>query len=179
MQYVIKDLIGQMIDTLQKDSAFADVNVRRHVGEVNILMFQNPAYWSGMIEKIPFVLIKYNGRSSVNQPSARKNVWLHELEFGVYVGTKSMALDNKEEAGVEAEVLLAKIFDLWTGKMFYSTQTFASPITYMSGAQITTSGFNQFRCLEEAGGQCERLIMSLPEVVLYETKYTCRLLAHT
>jgi hypothetical protein len=101
---------------------------------------------------------------------------MHELEFTAYVGTKS--LKSKEEAIEEAEVYLAKIFDLWHGKMFYSQQTFASVIPILSGVQITTSGFNQQRSLLEAGGQDERLIMALPEITLFETKYNVRLLVY-
>jgi hypothetical protein len=102
---------------------------------------------------------------------------VHQLEFGLYVGTKS--LKNKDEATEEAEVYLAKIFDLLHGRMYNSQQTFADNIPRLSGIQITTTGFNQIQPLFEAGGQDERLIMALPEITLYETRYTVKLLAHT
>jgi hypothetical protein len=173
MQYVMKDLIGQLIDTLKADALFSDVSVARHCGEVNILMFQNPAYWETLTRKIPFVLIKYNGRIGTPVDTS-KTIYYHDLEFGAYVGVRS--LKDKEDAVEEAEVYLAKIFDLWHGKMFYAQQTWASNISLLSGVQITTSGFNQQRSLVESGGADERLIIALPEMTLYETKYTARLL---
>jgi len=175
MQYVVKDLIGQLVDTLKADSVFTDVAVARHVGEVNILLFQNPAYWEGMIKKIPFVLVKYNGRIGTPVDTS-KTVYYHDLEFSAYVAAKS--LKSKEDATEEAEVYLARIFDLWHGRMFYAQQTWASNVPLLGGTQITTSGFNQQRSLVESGGQDERMIMTLPEITLYETKYTARLLAH-
>jgi hypothetical protein len=173
MQYVIKDLIGQLIDTLKKDSVFQSVQVARHCGEVNIMMFNNPEYWGGLVKKIPFVLIKYNGRMGTPL-NTTKTAFMHEVEFGAYVGTKSMK--DKESAIEEAEVYLAKIFDLWHGKMFYGTKTWPTGISSLDGVQITTSGFNQHRMLIESGGQDERLIMALPEITLYETKYNARFL---
>ena len=173
MQYVIKDLIGQLIDTLKKDALFQNVQIARHCGEVNIMMFNNPEYWGGLVKKIPFVLIKYNGR--IGTPlNTVKSAFIHEVEFGAYVGTKSMK--DKELAIEEAEVYLAKIFDLWHGRMFYCQKTWVTEIPSLSGVQITTSGFNQQRSLVEAGGQDERLIMALPELTLFETKYNARLL---
>lgn len=176
MQYVIKDLIGQLIDTLRTDSVVKQIpTIRRHCGEVNILLFTNPTYWEGLIQKVPFIFVKYNGK--IGTPvNTLKTVWMHELEFSAYVGTKS--LKDKESAIEEAEVYLAKIFDLWHGKMFYSTQSFATQVPVLSGTQITTSGFNQQRSLLEAGGQDELLIMALPEITLYETKYNARFLVH-
>jgi hypothetical protein len=176
MQYVIKDLIGQMIDTLKKDSLFKGVQVARHSGEVNIFLFNNPAYWEGLIKNLPFVLIKYQGRTAVSRDSEGSE-WIHELSFSTYVGTTSTK--NKEKATEEAEIYLAKIFDLWHGRVFYSDQTWASSIPVLSGVKITTTEFNQMRSLMEDGGQDERLVMTLPEIVLYETKYNVRLLAHT
>jgi len=176
MQYVIKDLIGQLIDTLRTDSVVKQIpTIRRHCGEVNILLFTNPTYWEGLIGKVPFIFVKYNGRTSAPM-NTTKTAFLHEVEFSAYVGTKS--LKDKESAIEEAEVYLAKIFDLWHGKMFYSQQSFASVIPILSGVQITTSGFNQQRSLLQAGGQDERLIMALPEITLYETKYNARFLVH-
>lgn len=177
MQYVIKDLMQQLIDSLKIDSVFTSVTVARHVGEVNPLLFTNPAYWEGLVQKIPFVLIRYKGRTATSRDSIG-SIWFHELEFGTYVGTKS--LRSKEDAVEEADVYLARIFDLWHGRMFYSQQTFASVIPILAGTtQITTTGFNQQRALMEAGGQDERLIMALPEITLYETRYTVKMLAHT
>jgi len=173
MQYVIDDLIGQLIYTLKADSAFSSMTVDRHSGEVNILLFTNPAYWEGMLRVAPFVLVKYNGK--IGTPvSAIKKVWMHELEFSAYVATKN--LGDKNTAAKEAEALLAKIFDLWHGRAFYSTKTLDTNIPLLGGVQITTSGFNQQRVLLEAGGQDERLVMALPEIILYETKYNARLL---
>lgn len=176
MQYIISELIGQMIDTLRTDSLFKGVTVARHSGEVNIFLFNNPAYWEGLTKNIPFVLIKYQGRNAIARDTIGSQ-WIHELSFSVYVATASTK--DKEKATEEAEVYLAKIFDLWHGRMFYSEQTFADNIPILSGKQITTDEFNQQRCLMEDGGQDERLIMTLPEIVLYETKYNVRLLAHT
>jgi hypothetical protein len=176
MRYVIKDLIGQMIDALKADALFAgeNVTVARHCGEVNILMFDDPAYWEGLVKKIPFVLIRYVGKRGVGD-DANKLLRFHEVHFSAYVGTKN---EQDKELGVEeAEVYLAKMFDLWHGHMFNSTQTFASVIPKLNGVQITTSGFGQMRSLMEDDGDNERLIVSFPEIVLYETKYNARLKA--
>ena len=176
MQYVIKDLIGQLVDTLRTDSVVTQIpTIRRHCGEINRLLFTNPTYWEGLIQKLPFIFVKYNGRTSAPMNTI-KTAFLHEVEFSAYVGTKS--LKDKESSIEEAEVYLAKIFDLWHGKMFYSTRTYAAEIPILSGVQITTSGFNQQRSLLQAGGQDERLIMALPEITLYETKYNARLLVY-
>lgn len=165
-----------MTDTLKADSVFADVNVKRHAGEVNILMFNNPAYWQGLISLLPFVLVKYQGRTGVNVPNTIKTLYQHEVEFKAYVATTSTALESGNEAIASAEILLARIFDLWSGRMFYSTNSFASNILVLNSTnQITTAGFKQFRPLMESGGQDEKLVMMLPEITLYETRYNARL----
>lgn len=174
MRYVIKDLIGQLIDTLKADSSLAAFTIARHCGEVNALMFNNPAYWAGMVKKLPFILIKYQGRTGTMDDSVAQ-LWYHQLEFSAYVGTQSVALEGKTESTEAAEVALAKIFDLWHGKMFFSNQT--TPLSVLSGTQITTTEFNQLTPIMESGGQDERLIFTLPEITLYETKYNVSLVA--
>jgi hypothetical protein len=172
MQYVIKDLIGQIIDTLQAESTFEGVQIARHSGEVNPLMFTNTEWYGGLIKKLPFVFIKYQGRTAISRDSVG-STWIHELTFSLYVGAHSER--HRDEATEEAEVYLAKIWDLLHGKKFYSNQTWVGP-TALSGVKITTSGFNQQTPLLEAGGQDEKLIVTNPDITLYETKYTVRLL---
>jgi hypothetical protein len=174
MNYIIKDLIGQMSDTLKADALFNGVTIARHVGEVNILLFQNPAYWEGLVQKIPFVLTRYRGRTLISRSSTGE-MCVYELEFDSYIGSKS--LRTKDEAVEEAETYMAKIFDLWHGRMFYSQKTYADVIPILTGTQITTAGFNQQRSLMAAGGQDERLVIALPEITLYEIRYTARLIA--
>ena len=176
MRYVTKDLINQMIDTLKADSMFADVTVKRHAGEVNPLLFTNPIYWQGVIAKIPFVLIKYQGRTAKVENSTRL-LYSHVIDFCAYVATKSMELESGVKACEDAEVYLAKIFDLWHGKVFYSQQTWASNFVNLSGVQITTSEFREYTPLSESGGQDEKLIWTLPEITLYETHYNVKVLA--
>ena len=175
MQYIIGDMIKQMTDTLKADAVFSGMTVRRHAGEVNIMLFRDPAYWRDMLAIAPFVLVKYQGRMATQQDSVGK-IWMHELTFSAYVATKSMALKSGVESSEAAEIMLARIFDLWHGKMFLSNRTWASNIPILSGTQITTSDFNQQRALMESGGQDERLIMTLPEITLYETKYNVRMI---
>ncbi len=176
MRYATKDLINQMIDTLKADAVFADVNVARHTGEVNPLLFSNPVYWQGMIKKIPFVLIKYQGRVSQVLDS-RRNLWTHTVDFCAYVATKSGEIESGVKSCEDAEVYLAKIFDLWHGNVFNSQQTWASNFTTLGGVQITTSEFKEFTPLSESGGTDEKLIWTLPEITLYETHYNVKLLA--
>ena len=177
MQYVIKELIAQMVYTLKADSAFDGFTVRRHAGEVNILMFQSPEYWRAMISHVPFVFVKYQGKIGTPM-DALKGAWTHEVVFSAYVGTKSLSLESGTESAESAETVLAKIFDLWHGRAFYSQQTWASNIPVLSGTQITTSGFKQLRVLQENGGQDERLMIMLPEITIYETQYNARFLVY-
>ena len=179
MNYIINDLIGQLIDTLKADPIFADpMTVSRHKGEVNLLMFNNPAYWEGLERKLPFVFIRYTGRNAVTGgKDVIGGIWTHELNFSAYVGTKSEK--SQDDAMQEAEIYLAAIFDDWHGRVFKSQQTWASNIPVLSGVQIATTGFKQMSPLFEAGGQDERLIFTLPEITIYETKYSTRLLAYT
>ena len=174
MQYVIGDMINQMTATLKDDSVFSGMTVRRHAGEVNIMLFRDPTYWRDMLAVAPFVLVKYQGREAV-RGDGDGGIWYHTLTFSAYVATRSEALKSGIESSEAAEILLAKMFDLWHGKMFLSNQTWAPGIPILSGTQITTTGFNQQQPLFESGGQDERLIMALPEITLYETKYNVRM----
>ena len=168
MNYVLKDLIGQIVDTIQQDTLFKDVRVARHTGEVNPLLFTNPTYWEGLTQKIPFVLVRYISR--IGSTDSSGSAWLHEIKFGIYVATVS--LKSKDEAVEEAETYLAKIFDLLHGAVFYSQQSWAAGTKILSGVQITTSGFCQNQNLFEAQGEDEKLIMALPEITLFESRYT-------
>lgn len=176
MNYVTSDLMNQMLDTLRANDLFKGVTVARHSGEVNILMFTNPAYHEGLIKKLPFVLLKYAGREAIKRDSPL-NLWEHDITFTAYVGAKSLKL--KDDATEECETYLAKIFDLWNTKYFYSQQSWATGAGILSGTQITTTGFRQLSPLMEAGGQDETVIVTLPEITLYQTSYKVRMLAYT
>lgn len=176
MRYATKDLMNQMIVTLQADSVFSGVTVKRHAGEVNPLLFTNPVYWRGVISKIPFVFVKYQGRTAKVENSTRL-LYSHLVDFCVYVATKSMALESGVESCEEAETYLARIFDLWHGKVFNSQNTWAANFVPLAGTQITTAEFREFTPLSESGGTDEKLLWTMPEITVYETHYNVKVLA--
>lgn len=177
MTYSISDIEDQIIATLQAEFG-SGFKIDTHAGEINARMFLDAQYMEGVIKMLPFILVKYNGRSLVEKPSSMRDYYEHKLQWTVYVGAES--LRNKQESARSAYTYIGKVFDCLHGKFPKATgQHITTDANYLEGTQITTQGFQSISPLEEVEGQNERLVVDLPRIAVYSLFYEITLAAYS
>ena len=175
MNYYIPDIESQIISTLRANSNLDNVDtIATHAGEINAQLFLDPQYWEGLIPKLPFIYIRYAGRTAFRIDDMSL-AWRHQIQFQLYVGASS--LRTRQESQQSCYSMLGSIFDALAGYWPYSTaQVFPAGVQVLSGTQITTANFEALTPMEEAGGQDEKLLIQLPKVSVYSTSYNLTLI---
>jgi len=178
MRYELTTIEDQILATLEANSDLSGVNIRTHVGEVNEANFQDPAFAEGFVHLLPFVFVQYQGKT-IEGPDGRNSVgslYFHKLKWRFFVGSRS--LRDKKEAQRAAYPLLAAVYDSIHGKWPKSNlYTLASTLSKLEGTLITTVGFNPSSPMLAVPGDDESLIVNLPEIVVYSSDYSLRLMA--
>lgn len=169
MNYNISDIEDQIVSTLKANSDLDGADVRTHAGDINVNLVLHPEYWEGLIPRLPFVYLRYQGRTG-RMVDDIGLAWEHILQFQLYVGASS--LRSKQESQRSCYSMLASIFDSIAGYWPYSTaQVLPSGMQVLSGTQITVANFQALTPLREVGGQDEKLIIELPKIAVYSTSY--------
>ncbi len=175
MRYNIEDIEDQLIATLQADAAlYPSCQVKTHAGDVNAQLFMNPALMEGFITQLPFVFIQYQGKELAGK-DAQAMLNIHTLRFRLYIGAQS--LRAKQESQRSAYSMLRLVYDDLHGKWPKGTYDGSTLHTLLEGTSIATTGFTPQGPVMEAGGRDEMLIVNLPQIVVYQTDYTIKLLA--
>jgi len=173
MRYDLSLMEAQIIATLQANSGLTGVYVDTHAGQITALYFQDPILKEGLIKRIPFVFVQYQGKRKTQEDSTR-SLTIHELTFRFFTGAQS--LRKTRESQTSCYGLLSSIYDALHGKAFKYT---GNNYTYsqMSGTSMTTSEFNQQEPMMESDTVIEQLIVNLPDIAVYQTDYICKVLA--
>ncbi len=181
MRYNVSDIEDQIMATLKADGSLAGVQIQTHAGEISVRTFTEPSLLEGFIALLPFIFVQYQGRVGGEslkgfKPTSDKTVYFHEIRFRLYVGAESLRA-TQEAQRLSAYPMLAAIYDDLHGKLPYADIVANYPNAKLSGAKITTTGFNPGTPLMEAGGADEKLVVILPHLVVYQTDYILTLMA--
>lgn len=175
MNYKIEDIEDQLIATLKADvNLYPSCTIDVHAGDAIAQMFSNAALMEGIIAKLPFILVQYQGKQTTEMDESA-SLYKHALKFRFYVGTES--LRRTKESQRSAYALLRSIYDDIHGRIPNASATAGSPLPKFTGVQIADAAFNGWAPTIEAGGSDERLIVNLPRIVVYQTDYTLELQA--
>ena len=177
MRYNIENIEDQIVATLQ--SAFTvlgsqTVNVATHAGDLNPLVFSDPQLLEGVLPRLPFCFVQYQGKTA-EMRSSDGTLYEHKLKFRIYVGASS--LRTKQESQRSAYSMLRSVYDALHGKWPYYT---GAPSTQTGGNALSgtiIASLTPMSCLLEAGGRDEMLIVNLPKIVVYQSDYTIDLIA--
>jgi hypothetical protein len=179
MRYQVKDIEDQIIATLRADTAnFAGVNmIDTYAGQISPRMFMDPEYMQGFQRILPFVLVSYQGRTAnkdLDRDSSGKT-YIHHLTFRIFSGAQSAR--STQEAVRNCYDMQAAIYDDLHAKIPKCTPQQLPGYTALSGADITTTGFNPLSALFESGGKDESIVVNLPGIVVYASDFDIKLLA--
>jgi len=176
MRYSLSDIENQIIKTLQNNTTLQDISprIRTHTGDINPIFFANPAYMEGFVAQLPFIFIQYQGRAKIKTGNSTKQTFNWRLRFRIYVGATS--LREKREAQLSAYQMLSLVYDSIHGKMPKSVANSGWSIALLDGDVIQTA-FTALSPLEAPEGENERLLVNLPEIVVYQSDYTVECLA--
>ena len=173
VNYRVEDIEDQIIATLQLDDALNTVDIRTHAGEINAGTFLNEITIEEIRQSIPFILIQYQGREWMNADETRQ-VNRFRLKYRIYVGASSMR--TKQEGQRSAYGILGAIYDDIQGSVPYSVPQKLEGITgvtgkILAGIAITDVDFSPMTVLRIAPGQDERIMVNMPDLVVYSTDY--------
>lgn len=148
-----------------------------YAGDLNATNFMIPQFMEGLVRRLPFIYVQYQGRvSGPKDANSIKSLYEHTLTFQLYVGAKS--LRKGQEAARGAYTMLANVYDRLHGRMPLMASGQVNPgLARLEGIPITVSQFNPPTPLMETGGTDERLVINLPEIKVYSTSYKIRLIA--
>jgi hypothetical protein len=167
MRYDLANIEEQIISTLQTNTGLQGVKIRTHAGDINPVYFANSEYREGLINLLPFALIQYQGRTKLLTDSTKKTyVW--RLRFRIYTGASS--LREKRNAQLSAYQMLSLEYDSLHGKTPKSTDNAGWAIPLLDGVTIT-SAFTCLSPLEAPEGENERLLINLPNIIVYQSDY--------
>ena len=170
MDYAVENIEDQLIATLQANANLSGVDVRTHAGQISVQMFLDPQYVEGLIPRLPFVYLRYKGRTATMRDSVGK-LWAHELQWEFYVAAQS--LRQTQESQRYCYGMLRGIFDSIHGK-WVNVSNLPSILTPLGGTPINLTTYPNFKSISsflEVGGQDEKLIMQLPRISVYSTTY--------
>ncbi len=171
MDYKVEDIEDQIIATLEGSTELAGVDARTHAGQINIQMFLDPQYVEGLIPSLPFVYVRYKGRTTKNPtPESVGLTNRHELQFECYVAASS--LRATEESQRSCYSMLRGVYDALHGAWPNAVSVVPPPQSpKLAGSQITDVLFYPLSPLLEVGGQDEKLVIQLPRIAVYSTSY--------
>lgn len=167
MDYSLANIEDQILATLQAATGLTNVNIETHAGQISPQMFIIPEYYEGLIPRLPFIYVRYKGRTA-EQRDATGKLWRHSLQWELYVGAQN--LRTAKEGQRDCYTMLAAVFDALHGKWCKSTNT-PSGLSTLDGTQITETYFRQLESFIEVGGQDEKLVAQVPNIAVYSTTY--------
>lgn len=173
MRYNVEDIEDQLIATLKQAAGLEGVTVDTQVSDIDPRVFQIPEYMEGFVRLLPFVLIRYQGRTA-EERDAMAQYYTHSVKFRLYVGAQSLRV--KKEGQRSAYAMLRSVYDAVHGYWPLGS-TVVSTLPRLAGESIKVAGFSAQSPMLEAGGQDEMLIVNLPSIVVYQTDYRIRLMA--
>lgn len=174
MRYSLQEIEGQIIPTLGADLGLSGVEIDTHAGEINLRTFTDSSMMEGLINRLPFVLVQYQGRTVQDaRTDATKKTYILRLRWRVYVGAQSLRL--KSEAQLSAYGMLGSVFDALHGKVPHSNALNLSGTAavngFLVGPLIATAEFNPQSPLMLAPGKNENLIVNMDRIVVYSTDF--------
>lgn len=173
MRYYIEELEDQLIEHLQDDGNFADVNVRTYAGDLSGVVFEDPAMYEGLLQKLPCVFIQYLGKKKLQSDSV-KELDIHEPVFRFHIAAQSLRTTKESQRG--AYVILRDLYDSIHGHWFNVDNMLYTPA--LDATEITsTRGMRQLEPITESNGSNEILRVHLPRIVVYSTDYVFQVLA--
>jgi len=150
--------------------------IRTHAGEVTPRTFLDPRLLEGFVTLLPFVFIQHQGfRASKDKRDSAGRTYWHEVFFRYFVGARS--LREKIEAQRDAYTMLAHLYDDIHGHWPKANYDLYDGADVLEGTSITTSEFRPLTPLLLVEGQHNRLIVNLPDIVVYQSDYSVTLLA--
>jgi hypothetical protein len=168
------ELIEKQIDaTLKANPLNENVHIFPHAGEINVQTFINPALQEGFANLLPLISYQYQGRRRF-MSDATKQVNVHELKFRFFTGAESVRM--KDEAKRYAYGLIRSVYDDINGHWLRTDQ----PLDYSSLPILkgdTMAGVMALTPFMETDAEEERLIVNLPNIVVYATDYIVRVIA--
>lgn len=173
MRYDISLLEDQIVYHLQQETNLDDVNIATHAGQITALYFQDAYLKEGLMKNLPFIFVQYQGKSVVDKDSTM-GLDIHEVKFRFFIASQSLRATREAQLG--SYDILAYLYDNLHGRYFnYTGNTYNFPL--LTAPIMTVAEMNQQMPLTESDGQIEQLIVNLPDIVVYQTDYVCRMLA--
>lgn len=171
MNYHVSDIEDQIVETLKNNDDLKGVdNISTHAGQINIRMFLgDPTYYEGIISLLPFIFVRYAGRMVTDRDSVgRTNK--HKVMFELYVAAQS--LRTKQESQRDCYTMLESVYDslhgVWPN---WSGMRIDSALPRLDGDVITVTDFNANTPLLEEKGESEKLLIEMPTIAVYSTRY--------
>jgi phage gp37-like protein len=186
MLYNVEDIEDQIIATLKASTFLNSINclVDTHAGEVSPQTFLNVTLMEGLIAKVPFVLIQYQGRSGTPERDAPGSVYIHTLNFRMFVAAKSLRR-TQETQRAYCYPMLRAVYGALHGRVplmdpAIQTQRISQAWGFLQGSAsapngITSVGFNPQSPLLAKGGTDERLLVNINGLCVYQTDYVIRI----
>ena len=183
MDYKVEEIEDQLVATVEQAAAdsttelYGIQNIATHTGTLDPAMWAantlqgNTQYFEGLIQQLPFIWIRYNGRKMLSHDESYQE-YIHDLSWTFYVAASS--LRAKQEAQRSCYGMLRGIFDAIHGKWPYAS-TVPSILSQLTGNQITNPNFKAVSPIIAADGQDEKLIGQQPLIAAYQTTYTLSL----
>jgi hypothetical protein len=176
MRYDVAELEDQQIATLQADAFFSETLIRTHAGEITPRTFLDPRLLEGFVHLLPFVFVQHQGfRASRDKRDSMGRTYWHEVFFRYFIGAKS--LREKIEAQRDAYTMLAHVYDDLHGLWPNGTYDLFPDAVKLSGAPASHPEFRPMTPLLLREGEHARLIVNMPEIVVYQMDYAVSLLA--
>ena len=175
MRYDLAEIENQIIYTLQSNSTLQTISpqIRTHAGDINPSVFYTQEGQEGFIKLLPFIYVQYQGRVKRLADSTKKTV-VYSLRFRIYTGAKNLRL--KRDAQLSAYDMLSATYDALHGKIPKAVDNANWAVPLLSGDTIQTPA-TFLSPLEAPEGENEKLLVNIPNIVVYQSDYSLQVIA--
>ena len=185
MLYNVEDIEDQIIATLKASTFLASLNadIRTHAGELTPANFTRIELGEGVIPRVPLVYVQYQGRTGVPDRDSSGSVYIHTLNFRLFVGAKSLRT-TRETQTAGCYPMLRAVYGALHGRVplmdpSIQTQRISQAWGFLQGSAtlpngIATVGFNPQSPMLAKGGTDERLVANVNGLCVYLTDYVIR-----
>lgn len=172
MNYQVEEFEDQLLETLKADSALAGVNIETHAGGVTGIYFEDPALKEGLISRLPFVFVQYQGKECIDYDDSGDNN-THKITFRLFVGAQSLRATKESQRSAYA--LLRAIYDRIENRYFDYEGMYAQ--RKLEDVTQIQRMIGQQQPIRETPGRNEQLMVNLPRIVVYCADYNFSVIA--
>jgi hypothetical protein len=179
MHYKISEIEDQILATIAADTTNFGAGTLKKLdtfaGQINPQMFFNPEYMQGALALLPFVLVSYQGRTTIRADwDASGKTRIHKPRFRIYTGAQSRRATKDAARG--AYDYISALYDDLNAKVPVTSPQQLPGYTPMSGNALTAGAVIQGP-LYSIEGADESIVVNLPSIIVYSSDYELKILA--